>query len=144
MPTSPKTPVLPLQGRYDPGAFFDEMFEAPGEPRPHYRVLAEQLAALSVEEFEARRHAVDASFLNQGIGFTVYGEEEGLERIFPFDLIPRVIPRAEWDHIERGRDPARERAQPLPGRRLPRPAHPARRARCRPSSCSARGTSGAR
>ena len=59
-------------------------------------------SALSVEEFEARRHAVDASFLNQGIGFTVYGEEEGLERIFPFDLIPRVIPRAEWDHIERG------------------------------------------
>ena len=102
MPTSPKTPVLTLQGRYDPGAFFDEMFEASGRPRPHYRALAEQLAALSVEEFEARRHAVDASFLNQGIGFTVYGEEEGLERIFPFDLIPRMIPHAEWDHIERG------------------------------------------
>ena len=98
MPTSPpKTSVLTHQGRYDPGAFFDEMFEAPGRPRPHYRVLAEGLAALSVEEFEERRHAVDASFLNQGIGFTVYGEEEGLERIFPFDLIPRVIPRAEWD-----------------------------------------------
>ena len=78
------------------------MFEAPGRTRPHYRVLAEGLAGLSVEEFEARRHAVDASFLNQGIGFTVYGEEEGLERIFPFDLIPRVIPRAEWDHIELG------------------------------------------
>ena len=54
------------------------------------------------EEFAARRHAVDSSFLNQGIGFTVYGEEEGLERIFPFDLIPRVIPSKEWDHIERG------------------------------------------
>ena len=103
MPTSPpKTSVLTHQGRYEPGAFFDEMFEAPGRPRPHYRVLAEGLSGLSVEEFEARRHAVDASFLNQGIGFTVYGEEEGLERLFPFDLIPRVIPRAEWDHIERG------------------------------------------
>ena len=102
MPTSSNTPVLPLEGRYDPGAFFDEMFEAPGLPRPHYRALAEQLAALSVEEFEQRRHAVDVSFLNQGIGFTVYGEEEGLERIFPFDLIPRVIPQDEWAHIERG------------------------------------------
>jgi uncharacterized circularly permuted ATP-grasp superfamily protein len=103
MPTSPpKTSVLSHQGRYEPGAFFDEMFEAPGRPRPHYRVLADGLSALSVEEFEARRHAVDASFLNQGIGFTVYGEEEGLERIFPFDLIPRVIPHDEWDHIERG------------------------------------------
>src|SRR6478735_7954011 len=103
MPTStPKTSVLTHQGRYDPGAFFDEMFEAPGLPRPHYRALAEQLTGLSVEEFEARRHAVDASFLNQGIGFTVYGEEEGLERIFPFDLIPRVIPGNEWNHLERG------------------------------------------
>ena len=103
MSTSPPKPsVLTHQGHYDSSAFFDEMFESPGVPRPHYRVLAEQLAKLSVEEFAARRNAVDASFLNQGIGFTVYGEEEGLERIFPFDLIPRVIPRAEWDHIERG------------------------------------------
>src|SRR5471030_2482051 len=102
MPTTATTSVLTLDSRYDPGAFFDEMFEAPGVPRPHYRVLAEQLAALSVEEFEERRRGVDISFLNQGIGFTVYGQEEGLERIFPFDLIPRVIPRDEWDHIERG------------------------------------------
>jgi uncharacterized circularly permuted ATP-grasp superfamily protein len=102
MPTSAKTPVLPLDGRYEPGAFFDEMFEAPGRPRPHYRALAEHLSTLGVEEFAERRHAVDVSFLNQGIGFTVYGQEEGLERIFPFDLIPRVIPRDEWSHIERG------------------------------------------
>jgi uncharacterized circularly permuted ATP-grasp superfamily protein len=100
--TSSKTPVLTLEGHYDPGAFFDEMFEAPGRPRPHYRALAEQLSALSVDEFEERRHRVDVSFLNQGIGFTVYGQEEGLERIFPFDLIPRVIPGDEWRHIERG------------------------------------------
>jgi uncharacterized circularly permuted ATP-grasp superfamily protein len=102
MPTSANTSVLALETGYAPGAFFDEMFEAPGRPRPHYRVLAEQLAALSVEEFEERRRAVDVSFLNAGIGFTVYGQEEGLERIFPFDLIPRVIPGDEWAHIERG------------------------------------------
>jgi len=102
MPTSSDIPVLPLEGLYEPGAFFDEMFEAPGMPRAHYRALAEQLSGLSVEEFEQRRHAVDVSFLNQGIGFTVYGEEEGLERIFPFDLIPRVIPHDEWAHLERG------------------------------------------
>jgi uncharacterized circularly permuted ATP-grasp superfamily protein len=102
MATSSKTPVLTLEGHYEPGGFFDEMFEAPGRPRPHYRVLAEQLAALSIDEFEERRHGVDVSFLNQGIGFTVYGQEEGLERIFPFDLIPRVIPGDEWRHIERG------------------------------------------
>ena len=128
MPTSSNTPVFPLEGRYDLGAFFDEMFDAAGHARPHYRALAEQLAALSVEEFEQRRHAVDVSFLNQGIGFTVYGEEEGLERIFPFDLIPRVIPAGRVGaHRARG-DPARARAQPLPRRRLPRAADPARRA----------------
>jgi uncharacterized circularly permuted ATP-grasp superfamily protein len=102
MPSTSQTPVLTLQGHYDPGAFFDEMFEAPGVPRPHYRALAEQLSALSADEFEERRHGVDLSFLNQGIGFTVYGQEEGLERIFPFDLIPRVIPQNEWAHVERG------------------------------------------
>ena len=48
----------PLGEAYDPGAFFDEMYEAEGVPRPHYRELAEQLAALTVEEFEERRHAV--------------------------------------------------------------------------------------
>ena len=102
MPTSANTSVLTADADYDTGAFFDEMFEAPGRPRPHYQVLAEQLAALSVEDFEERRRAVDDSFLNAGIGFTVYGQEEGLERIFPFDLIPRVIPGDEWAHIERG------------------------------------------
>ena len=102
MPTSANTSVLALEAGYEPGSFFDEMFEARGSPRPHYRVLAEQLAALSVEDFEERRRAVDVSFLNAGIGFTVYGQEEGLERIFPFDLIPRVIPGDEWSHVERG------------------------------------------
>ncbi len=78
------------------------MFEAIGKPRRHYRVLAEELGRLSFEEFEERRHAVELSFVNQGIGFTVYGREEGIERIFPFDLIPRVIPGPEWDMLERG------------------------------------------
>ncbi len=99
--TSAPTPG-PLAEAYDPGPFFDEMFEARGKPRPHYRVLLEQLAGLTFEEFEERRHAVDVSFVNQGIGFTVYGQDEGIERIFPFDLIPRVIPADEWDLIERG------------------------------------------
>ncbi|MDQ3122514.1 MAG: circularly permuted type 2 ATP-grasp protein [Actinomycetota bacterium] len=78
------------------------MFESTGKPRAHYRALAEELGRLSFEEFEERRHAVELSFVNQGIGFTVYGQEEGIERIFPFDLIPRVIPSAEWDRLERG------------------------------------------
>ncbi|MEO5576990.1 MAG: circularly permuted type 2 ATP-grasp protein [Gaiellaceae bacterium] len=78
------------------------MFETMGTPRPHYRALAEEFGRLSAEKFEERRHAVELSFVNQGIGFTVYGQEEGIERIFPFDLIPRVIPSADWNRLERG------------------------------------------
>ena len=98
----PTHPARPFGETYDPGAFFDEMYAATGQPRPHYRELAEELGRLSSDEFEERRRAVELSFVNQGIGFTVYGQEEGIERIFPFDLIPRMIPGAEWDRLERG------------------------------------------
>jgi uncharacterized circularly permuted ATP-grasp superfamily protein len=97
-----EVPAGPLGAAYDPGAFFDEMYESPGRPRPQYAQLAAQLAQLSAEEFDELRHAVSVSFLTQGIGFSVYGQEDALERIFPFDLIPRVIPRPEWDLVERG------------------------------------------
>jgi uncharacterized circularly permuted ATP-grasp superfamily protein len=96
------TVAAPLGEPYDPGAFYDEMYARPGEVRPHYTRVAEQLATLTADEFDERRSAVSTSFLNQGIGFTVYGQDDALERIFPFDLIPRVIPRVEWDLIERG------------------------------------------
>ncbi len=85
-----------------PHHFFDEMFAADGEPRPHYKVLFEQLLAMTRDTFEDRRRAADVQFLYQGITFTVYSDDEGVERIFPFDLIPRVIPHAEWDNLERG------------------------------------------
>ncbi len=91
-----------MTDRYEIGPFFDEMFEAPGRPRPHYKALLAQLAALDPDALNELRRTADLSFLHQGITFTVYSQEEGIERIFPFDLIPRIIPRAEWDTIERG------------------------------------------
>jgi len=81
---------------------YDEMFEAEGVPRPHYRGLYEMLLSLPVEEMRRRKQAADISFLHQGITFTVYGREEGTERIFPNDLLPRIITSAEWETIERG------------------------------------------
>jgi uncharacterized circularly permuted ATP-grasp superfamily protein len=91
-----------LTAGYEPGGFFDEMFEAPGAARPHYRDLYETLSTLTPATFDGRRQAADVSFLRQGIGFTVYDDDEGIERIFPFDLIPRVIPHGEWQLLERG------------------------------------------
>jgi uncharacterized circularly permuted ATP-grasp superfamily protein len=81
---------------------YDEMFEAEGLPRPHYRALYEMLLSLPVEEMRRRKQTADISFLHQGITFTVYGREEGTERIFPHDLLPRIITSAEWEIIDRG------------------------------------------
>jgi uncharacterized circularly permuted ATP-grasp superfamily protein len=91
-----------LGSSYSLDGFFDEMFAGTGEVRPHYRALHQQLAQMTSDTFDERRRAADASFLYQGITFTVYAEEEGVERVFPFDLVPRIIPDEEWSHIERG------------------------------------------
>ncbi len=87
---------------YKTESFYDEMFESDGVPRPHYRNLLERLQELTTDEFHQKRESVDLSFLRQGITFTVYGEEEGTEKIFPFDLIPRIIPNSEWEHVKKG------------------------------------------
>jgi uncharacterized circularly permuted ATP-grasp superfamily protein len=91
-----------LFGDYPLDQAYDEMREANGELRPHYRALAETLASLPAEELQRRKQSADLSFLTQGITFTVYGRDEGTERIFPYDLLPRLITSAEWDRIERG------------------------------------------
>jgi len=88
--------------RYDTGPFYDEMFATPGQPRPHYRQLCHVLASQSVAELRNRRVAADRLFLNQGITFTVYQGDEGTERLFPFDLLPRVLTRRKWEYLERG------------------------------------------
>ncbi|GAC1465463.1 MAG: circularly permuted type 2 ATP-grasp protein [Isosphaeraceae bacterium] len=81
---------------------FDEMFVAPGEPRAHYLALHDRLEKLGADELESRHRAADLLMRNQGITFTVYGRGRGVERIIPFDPIPRVITSTEWDRIERG------------------------------------------
>jgi len=87
---------------YESGPFFDEMFQGSGQIRAHYQKLFDRYDELSLEEFERRRAVADKAFLTQGVTFTVYDANEGTERIFPFDLLPRIIPRREWEHIERG------------------------------------------
>jgi uncharacterized circularly permuted ATP-grasp superfamily protein len=82
--------------------FFDEMIVNGGELRPHYRRFAEMFAHVSAEDLAAKRRAVDLAFLRQGITFNVYGDAQGAERVFPFDLVPRVIPAHEWERLEAG------------------------------------------
>lgn len=87
---------------YDIGSAFDEMFDGDGATREHYRALYERLLELPAAELQNRQQAADLSFLHQGITFTVYGNDEGTERIFPYDLLPRIITSAEWETVERG------------------------------------------
>src|SRR6202012_3767606 len=81
---------------------YDEMFDSERQPRPHYRSLYELLLGLPAEEMRRKKQAADVSVLHQGITFPVYGRDEGTERIFPHDLLPRIITSAEWEIIERG------------------------------------------
>ena len=81
---------------------YDEMFADDGSLRPHYQQLYQRLLELPAEELTRRQQLADRSFLNQGITFTVYGNAEGTERIFPYDLLPRIITANEWATLERG------------------------------------------
>ena len=94
-------PVTLFAG-YEHEGFFDEFVDGAGEVRSHYRQLALRLGALSPDELNRRERLRDAAFRSAGITFTVYGEDSGLERTFPMDLVPRIIPPGEWAHIEQG------------------------------------------
>lgn len=88
--------------KYDTEGFFDEMFKEPGVAHPHYRRLSQRLQRLTLQDLDQRRQMADLAFLNQGITFTVYSDSKGTEKIFPFDIIPRIIPATEWALIESG------------------------------------------
>src|SRR3984957_4777632 len=102
MSAGPSLELDSLFGDYPLDLAFDEMRESSGDLRPHYRALAETLARLPQEELQHRKQSADLSFLTQGITFTVYGRDEGTERIFPYDMLPRLITAQEWNHIESG------------------------------------------
>lgn len=88
--------------QYDPSAFFDEMFGTGDQPLEHYEMLQQRFADFSEEKLSEKQQRVNSRFMQQGITFTVYGDDEGTERIFPFDLMPRIIPAEEWEMVERG------------------------------------------
>lgn len=92
----------PLFTAYELDHAYDEMFTGARVPRPAYDELFHRLHELPASELQRRQQAADLAFLNQGITFTVYGGDEGTERIWPYDLLPRIISSSEWTTIERG------------------------------------------
>jgi uncharacterized circularly permuted ATP-grasp superfamily protein len=88
--------------RYFVDHCYDEMFDGGGAPRPPYAPLYSRLLELPPAELRRRQQDADAACLHEGITFTVYGDADGTERIFPYDLLPRIVTAAEWATIERG------------------------------------------
>ncbi|HES76377.1 MAG TPA: circularly permuted type 2 ATP-grasp protein, partial [bacterium] len=87
---------------YPKSAFYDELIDEHGVPRPTAKALCAHLDEQSAEELRARREAIDAAIMTMGISFTVYSDAGNIDRAWPFDLIPRIVPEGEWRQIDAG------------------------------------------
>ena len=81
---------------------YDEMLDARGAPWPHYHAFDRWLKATASARIEQKRREAEVLFHRVGITFAVYGEKEGAERLIPFDIVPRIIPAAEWRVLDAG------------------------------------------
>ncbi len=88
--------------QYKSGEFYDELFEAPGKPRPAADNLVKYLTKMSPQDLKTRRTAAELTIKLMGISFTVYSEGQMIDRAWPFDIIPRIIPLSEWQTVEAG------------------------------------------
>ena len=87
---------------YDTGGFYDEMFADSGAARAEAKLLLDTIGGLDDGQLQRFQRAAERRLVQMGITFNVYGDAGGTERIFPFDLIPRIVRAEEWDWIERG------------------------------------------
>ncbi len=87
---------------YDIGGFYDEMFESPDTPRAGSRLLVQKIESLPPGELKRRQAAADKALFDMGITFNVYGHGDGTEKIWPFDLVPRIVDSDDWGRIEKG------------------------------------------
>ncbi|WP_017328207.1 circularly permuted type 2 ATP-grasp protein [Synechococcus sp. PCC 7336] len=87
---------------YDPEDFYDELFVAKGVARPQAKSLIEWMQKLGVDRLERQRKTAEIALLKMGVTFNVYGDNRGVEKVFPFDIIPRIISAQEWQWLEGG------------------------------------------
>src|SRR5580658_3397592 len=87
---------------YQTHKFYDELVDADGKPRAVAMPLIEQINALHPRELRRRQKTAEQVLYQQGITFSVYGDKKGTEKIFPFDIIPRIVPGKEWQMLEQG------------------------------------------
>ncbi len=87
---------------YRTDGFYDELFTADGRPRPGADTLIARISRLPAGDLERRQATAERALLELGITFTIYAGDTGTERIWPFDIIPRIVQAAEWETTERG------------------------------------------
>jgi uncharacterized circularly permuted ATP-grasp superfamily protein len=87
---------------YSTDGFYDEWMAAPGIPRPEARLLVRMMESLPAGELQRRQEAAERAFRLMGITFAVYGHRDGAEKVWPFDLLPRLVAQEEWERLERG------------------------------------------
>lgn len=87
---------------YNTGSFFDELITPAAKPRVAARQVINMLQGLSMEEMHTRRAAAELAIKEMGVSFTIYSEGRNIDRAWPFDIIPRVIPSRDWDKVSRG------------------------------------------
>ena len=87
---------------YDPEEFYDELFIATGNPRSHSASLIQHMIDLGLEQLEQQRLTAEIALFKLGVTFNVYSDNRGVEKIFPFDIIPRIISNSEWKNLEQG------------------------------------------
>ena len=87
---------------YDPEEFYDELFVAKGEPRSQAASLIQWMQKLGIEQLEQHRQTAEIALYKLGVTFNVYNDDRGVEKIFPFDIIPRLISSQEWQYLEKG------------------------------------------
>jgi len=102
MPSHPGDARDPFSNYQPIDGAYDECFSGPGACRVEAERVIQPLAQLGEREFRSRRKLADATFLRGGITFSVYADQQGAERIFPFDLVPRVISHEDWSTVHRG------------------------------------------
>jgi uncharacterized circularly permuted ATP-grasp superfamily protein len=87
---------------YQTDGFYDELIDSDGTPRSGSQLLVEMINSLAPGDLRRRQDEIERALMRMGITFTVYGDRQGTERIFPFDIVPRIVEAYEWGHIEAG------------------------------------------
>ncbi len=87
---------------YEPGNFYDELFLQKGQPRPEAVPLIDRINSLGIDEVVRRQKAAQVALFNMGVTFNVYSDNQGTERILPFDIVPRIVSADDWEILEKG------------------------------------------